>query len=107
WKLLCCTRPLSIVISPHSAAVRPYTMALCICASTMSGFTTGPQCTAHTTRCTRGAPSDPTETWATSATQRSNDLYTAIPRAPRPRRGVPGADAREAVHDQAGQRGVA
>src|SRR6266513_1629319 len=58
-------------------------MALCIWASTMTGFTTGPQSTAQTTRCTRGAPSDPTETSATSATKLSNDLYTAIPR-PRP-----------------------
>src|SRR2546428_10775416 len=79
--LLCCPRPLSIVISPHNAAVSPYTMPLCIWASTMSGLTTGPQSTAQTTRCTRTAPSDATETSATSATHVSNDLYTASPRA--------------------------
>src|SRR5947209_3661593 len=43
-------------------------MPLCIWASTMSGFTTGPQSTAHTTRCTRTAPRDATETSAPSDT---------------------------------------
>ena len=40
---------------------------LAICRLTISGFTVRPQSTAHTTRWTRGLPSSPTETSATSA----------------------------------------
>src|SRR2546425_1062042 len=70
-----------MAISPYSAAVSPKTIALSIWASTIDGFTTGPQSTAHTTRCTFTAPSDATDTSATSATWLSNALYTAMPRA--------------------------
>ena len=45
----------------------PNTTPLSICATTVSGLTTCPQSTAHTTLCTRTSPSVPTETSATCA----------------------------------------
>jgi isoquinoline 1-oxidoreductase beta subunit len=56
-KLVCCTRPLSTVMSPHSAALRPKMMLDWICASTVSGLTMRPRSAAVTTRCTTGSPS--------------------------------------------------
>ena len=44
------TRPFFSVISPYSAAVMPKMMPLCICATTVSGLTTIPVSTTHTTR---------------------------------------------------------
>src|SRR5436309_2256321 len=69
-----------MVISPYSAAVRPYTIAPCSCASTVSGLTRMPQSAAHTTRCTRTMPSDPTDTSATWARNVSPNCHSAIPR---------------------------
>src|SRR6184192_1250396 len=69
-----------MVISPYSAAVRPYTIALCSWASTVSGFTRMPQSAAHTTRCTRTAPSGATDTSATWDRNVSPNCHSAIPR---------------------------
>src|SRR5205809_5337494 len=49
----------------------------------VSGFTTGPQSIAPTTRCTRTLPSLETDASITCATKLPNDSCTAIPR-PRP-----------------------
>src|SRR5437016_2450305 len=56
WKLDCCTRPFSIVTSPHKAPLIPKMIPPSICALTVSGFTTVPQSTAQTIRCTRISP---------------------------------------------------
>ena len=56
-KLVCCTRPLSSVISCISAAPMPNTMLDWICASTVSGLTMRPRSAATVTRCTFTAPS--------------------------------------------------
>src|SRR5205823_1246945 len=69
-----------MVISPYSAAVRPNRIAPCSCASTVSGLTRMPQSAAHTTRCTRTPPSDPTDTSATWARNVSPNCHSAIPR---------------------------
>src|SRR6266513_1150083 len=69
-----------IMISPYNAAVRPYTTAPCSCVSTVSGFTRIPQSAAHTTRCTRTAPSDATETSATWHRNVSPNCHSAMPR---------------------------
>src|SRR5438445_13826859 len=66
WKLDCCTRPFSIVTSPHKAPLIPKMIPPSICALTVSGFTTVPQSTAQTTRCTRTSPPLDTSTSATS-----------------------------------------
>src|SRR6267143_4250065 len=66
WKFDCCTRPFSIVTSPHKAALIPKRIPPSICALTVSGFTTVPQSTAQTTRCTRTSPALDTSTSATS-----------------------------------------
>src|SRR6266700_1940370 len=68
WKFDCSTRPFLSVTSPHNAPPMPNTTPPSICALTMSGFTTVPQSTAQTTRCTRTSPASDTETSATWAT---------------------------------------
>src|SRR3989454_7984338 len=72
-----------MVISPYNAAVSPYTMPPCSCASIWPTFTVGPQSTAHTTRCTRTDPSAPTDTSATCAHTVGAHSAMAMPR-PRP-----------------------
>ena len=71
-----------MVMPPFSAALNPYTMPLWICCSTPAGFTTWPQSTAQTTRCTLSLPFS-TETSATCAVKLPMLLTTAMPR-PRP-----------------------
>ena len=55
-------------------------MALCTCASTVSGFTTSPQSMAAVTLCTLGAPFS-SDTSATCAQTVPNDSTMAMPRA--------------------------
>ncbi len=81
WKLDCCTRPSTTVISLQSAEPRPKPMLPSICARTTSGFTAMPQSTAQTTRSTLGRPSPSRDTSATWATTLLNDSCRATPRA--------------------------
>src|SRR5439155_1765724 len=69
-----------MVISPYNAAVSPYTMPPCSCASIWPTFTVDPQSTAHTPRCTRTDPSAPTDTSATCAHTVGAHSAMAMPR---------------------------
>src|ERR1700738_374413 len=66
-KFDCSTRPFWSVASPYKAPPIPNTMPPSICAFTVSGFTTVPQSTAQTIRCTRTSPDFDTATSATCA----------------------------------------
>src|SRR5216684_4816387 len=68
WKFDCSTRPFLSVTSPYRAPLMPKMTPPSICAFTMSGFTTVPQSTAQTTRCTCTSPDGVTESSATWAT---------------------------------------
>src|SRR5438046_1608664 len=75
-KLFCCTRPLAMVISLPSAALRPKVTPPSSCARTPSAFTTCPQSMAHTTRSTRGGP------WAPASVATLPDLFPDDVRRP-------------------------
>src|SRR5882724_4429961 len=66
-KFDCCTRPFLSVTSPYRAPLIPKMIPPSIWAFTVSGFTTVPQSTAQTIRCTRTSPDFDTATSATWA----------------------------------------
>src|SRR6267154_1906757 len=69
-----------MLISPWSAAVSPNAIPPSTCISTVSGFTTWPESSAHTKRCTARPPSWAIEISATPAMKVLSTCSSARPR---------------------------